>query len=491
MRRYISIFILLLLLNLLTVLGVAEEYISARGIIHVHSEVSGGVYSVKDLANLAREHGLKVIILTDHALIRGEYGLSPLPRVIRKSVEKSSVLKYGAQNYIDLVNEVDKSNPDLILVHGVEAAPFYYWAGGYFKGNLTMHNWHKQILVMGLKDARHYENLPLLSNRYSSPRYHGRSIYRLWPLISLILGILLVRRRQFSYVDSRGRELGPRSRPGQVLGVVAIVFSMLFLWNNFPFSSPKYDQYHGDEGVAPYQNLIDYVNRKGAVTFWTSPEASTDRKIGRIKMSTLGYPQDLLQTYNYTGFAALYQDNITFTDPGEGWDQILNDYCQGRRKQPVWGIGELDFHGLMEGVKNIDTIQTVFILSRLDREAVLEALRRGRMYAVSKSNFQLVLEQFVVEADGQVAIQGEEIGCSKEPEINIKLSSSDSKTREVKIRVVRKGKIIRTFKGQLPLEVQFKDDYYNPGEKIYYRLDIRTPGSIIISNPIFVKFRKR
>lgn len=466
----------------------AQEYKQFPATIHVHSKVSSGIYSIAELADSARKHNLKILILTDHALVRAEYGFFPLRRLIRKVVEKESILSYGAENYINLINKVNESYPDLILIPGAEVAPFYYWRGSYFKKNLTLHNWSKQILVIGLDKRSDYRNLPLVSNSYSLPYYDWQSIFQLWPLIPLIFGFWLMKRRKAKQLFY-GRQIFITYSPiYKILGLLIIVLSGLFLVNNFPFSHLEYDQYHNEQGVFPYQNLVDYVNSKKGLTFWSAPEATTRRKIGEVKMFTPAHSQDLLKTQNYTGFAALYQDNITFTDPGKGWDQILNEYCRGKRAQPVWGIGEIDYHGLMENVKKIDTIQTILLLPDFKKEEVLKALKKGRMYAVLRGNFQLILDEFSLEIEKEKVFQGEELKCGGKPKINIKVSSSDHEVYDIEIRLIRKGKIIKIFKDKTPFKIEFEDEYYVPGEKIYYRLDIRAPSSTIISNPIFVKF---
>ena len=489
--KTVYLFLILSLVFLLLPSGVeAGEYKQFPAAIHVQSTVSSGIYSISELADSAREHNLKILILTDHAAVRAEYGLFPLRRLVRKVIEKESILRYGAKEYLDLVREVDKSHPELVLLAGAEVSPFYYWKGSYFEKNLTMCNWDKEILLIGLNKESDYENLPLVPNPHSLSFYNWQSSLQFWPLIPLIFGFWLMKIRKTRRLFYGKQVFVTHSPLYKIVGLLIIVSSGLFLINNLPFSHSKYDQYHDDQGVLPYQNLIDYANKKGGLTFWSAPEAATNREIGEVRMFTPAHPQDLRETENYTGFAALYQDNITFTDPGKGWDQILIDYCQGKRRHPVWGIGEIDYHGLMENVKKIDTIQTVFLLANLNKEEVLEALREGRMYALLKGeNSQLSLDDFSLKSRGKKAFQGDELECEGKAGVCIRVSSSDGEKGDVEIRVVRNGEVTRIFNDKTPLEIEFEDDYYVPGERIYYRLDVRSPsGSVIISNPIFAKF---
>ena len=82
---------------------------------------------------------------------------------------------------------------------------------------------------------------------------------------------------------------------------------------------------------------------------------------------------------------------------------------------------------------------------------------------------------------------GETIKLKNSPEVSIKISSSDKGNYTIKVRLIRSGELINTFSGTTPFVVNFEDDYVEPGKQIYYRIDI--PGKLV-SNPIFVKFRR-
>src|SRR5271157_1281537 len=102
--------------------------------------------------------------------------------------------------------------------------------------------------------------------------------------------------------------------------------------------------------MAPYQLVIDYVSARGGMTFWNYPETNSGvREIGPIHVSTLPYPDALAESTGYTGFAAVYGDNISLTEPGNIWDTTLKEYCRGYRDRPPWGIATGDFHQEGEG----------------------------------------------------------------------------------------------------------------------------------------------
>ncbi len=165
------------------------------------------------------------------------------------------------------------------------------------------------------------------------------------------------------------------------------------------------------------------------------------------------------------------------------------EYCRGERSIPAWGISTADYHEEGLGGEKLGNFPTVFLVKNKTREEILLALKQGRMYACrTGGNFQrFVLKNFSVFDPGtsnQVNM-GETIELRNKPEIRISVSSSGQEAQNVDVRVIRSGKLIKTLSETTPFVVNFKDDYFNPGELIYYRIDI--PGKLV-SNPIFVRF---
>ena len=104
------------------------------------------------------------------------------------------------------------------------------------------------------------------------------------------------------------------------------------------------------------------------MVFWPHPEArstiaprSLFGGLVSVASETPPHSEDLLQTSGYTGFAALYADRITATDPGREWDQALSQYLNGQRQRPIWGTGDIDYH-VDEPGGRIDDILTVFLV---------------------------------------------------------------------------------------------------------------------------------
>ena len=223
-----------------------------------------------------------------------------------------------------------------------------------------------------------------------------------------------------------------------------------FLVNNFPFQTPLYDQYHGEQGMEPYQYLIDYANEKNALTFWAHPEVEKAMEISKTKIISSPYEKDLLNTIDYTGIAIFSEGMRRVGPPGGIWDQILIEYCSGKRRKPVWAIGEVDYRG--HGFR-IDETQTVFLLEKKTKEEILKALGTGKMYAAMGSANELGLNSFVVENvdSGKLAFMGDEITITGRPRIRIVVTadfsdeSSEYKERNFNIDLIRNGTVIKTF----------------------------------------------
>ena len=454
--------------------------------VGVNSNISAGICPIEQLAKLANESNVGVLILTDLVLARGEFGIWPFRRLFRKVEERDSILKFGAVKYLNLIDKINKENPQVLIIPGCEVAPFYWWHGSFLKGNLAVNDWSKQLIVIGLDNANDYRNLPIISNKYKKLRYGFKSLLLVWPILSLFLGFYLFGRRKFSYIDDLGKDLSCPNLLAKGTGIVVIIISIMFLINNFPFTVPaEFDPYHGDVGIPPYQRLIDYANLHNALSFWTSIESYVQNKIGDISFSTLPHKEDLFSSCGYTGFSVIYGDARTVHEPGAEWDELLNEYCAGERDRPAWGIGETGFKGSGE----IDYIHNVLFLKEFNKKEVFDTLKKGRFYAIWGNKNEVNLLDFSISdvRTNKIVYMGEELQSKDKVNIHIKGYRPAVSQASVKIRLIKNGKIFKTFESEEEkFEFQIQDDV--PGDRIksFYRLMIDNP-SAIISNPIFVK----
>ena len=453
----------------------SADYQQIAGLMDLRTTFSDGAYDIEQLVLLAKNKGFTVLFINDHDRVAMEYGLPPFRNIINRKVEQNSINRQGADKFIFSIREIEKKYPDMIIVPGSETTSFYYWTGNPIKGSLTAHDHEKRLLTVGMEKPADYKNLPILHNNLSTKYFKKALLEIILFSVSLIAAIIMLRWRGFL----------------RVTGIIVLILSVTFIINSNPFRSSPFDPYHGDQKMAPYQLVIDYVHSRGGMTFWNYPETQSGvRKMGPIQVSSLPYPYVLSESYSYTGFSALYGDNITLTEPGNIWDMTLKEYCKGYRDHPPWGIATADFHKEGENGNKLGDYQTVFFVQEKTKDAVLAALRNGKMYACQVNYPQVLkLEEFsVLPADSQTkSISGDQIILKGFPRIRISLSSSRSAGNKVKVRLIRSGELINVFEENLPLQIDYIDAYYKPGEKIYYRMDMRGSGTIV-SNPVFVTF---
>lgn len=458
----------------------SPAYTRTPALIDLRTTYSDGDHDPETLAGIAAGKGFRVLIYNDHDRMVLEYGLPPFRNIVKKRVERNAIHRAGAASYLRTIEEVQRRRPEMVLIPGTESTPFYYWTGSPFSGDLTAHDHERRLLAIGLSKPEDYETLPVLHNTPLGAQFRA-----VWPALAAFALCFLI---GLSFLFQRGWWRLP--------GVLLVLLGAGFFLDTLFASPSPYDAYRGPQGAAPYQRFIDDVARKGGLTFWNYPETRSGvRPLGPIRVSTLPYPQMLAETSDYTGFAALYGDTVTVTEPGGVWDLVLKEYCAGFRRRPAWGIATADFHTEGGAGERLGNFQTVLWLTDNSAAAALDALRRGRMYA-ARGKFPRVpqLDEFSVAAarpGAARAISGEEITLAGPARIRIALSApmADGREREVRVRLIRSGTVIQSVRKTLPLTIDHTDSSASPGEKVYYRMEMTGDGTIL-SNPIFVKIKK-
>ena len=491
MMRYMCLWLGFLSFGTSSALGAEAFFLP--GNIHVHSTFSTGEDSLEEVVSKARAQGLRVLVLTDNYILHWEYGAFPLRRLARKVVTMPSVESAGIEKFLQTVREIQQNNPDLILIPGVETVPFYYWQGSPWGGNLTLIDGQKNLLVVGMERPEDYRQMPIIGN----PGFHHytrQSLAQLWPLLLLTLGVWLIRkprRREVRLRHFRVQSTGSYGRYGWPL----VILAMLFLVDGFPFSVPSFSPYQGSAGFSPYQQLIDYVHARKGLSFWSMPETRDFHqygfgRLGTVTVKTEPHPEALVKTRGYTGFGAIYQENITLTRPGGEWDQLLLAYCRGEREQPPWGIGEIAFHGNSQAGKELYHVQTIFAVPEATPTAVLAAMREGHMYALQRAREDaLVLREFSLAAPTAVerARMGEALRLHDSPIVYLRLETESQSPLPFSLTLIRSGTVIATFSGTTPQDFTYRDDPLREGRN-YYRVEVRGPTPHwLVSNPIFVE----
>ncbi len=499
-REEITIVVVAAVSVLIPMLIWAQDVGRIPSVVHIDSDVSGGELSVPELVELIEENGLQVAMFTDHDNIRVEYGIRPFRNILGwitgTLTEEESIFTYGTQEYVDMFEELNAQNPGTVIIHGIETVPFYYWEGSIFKGNLQAKNWHEHLLVIGLESAEDYDNLPSIAKDFPGQYDLVTIIISLWPiaLILLAYNVFLRRPPKVSKNDFLRRKRGYR----RVVGISLAVLGALLLIENFPYRYPIYDQYSGNLGITPYQDVIDYVNSRGGMVFWAHPEVnqklSREAPIaGKVEIVTAAYQNHLLEARDYAGFAAFWEGMKFTAVPGGVWDKVLLEYCRGERENPVWAIGESDFEGEFDP-KVIREISTVLLTDEVTRESVLDAMRNGRMYATR--NFfadYVIIDEFSTK-DSQnrdvVGYSSETIQVKGYPEVVLAMTVVDrTKLRKkLNVELIRGGQVVKRVVWDWDSPIKLVDKDAPRGVKTYYRASVLTADwSVMVTNPIFVE----
>lgn len=468
------------------------EAVTVKAAFHVHTSYSTGALSLDELVRQSRQEGIDALILTDNFLLRFEYGLFPLRGLVRKVVEMPSSLRMGMARYLEAIEAAQARFPDVILVPGVEVVAYYYWTGSPFTRDLTQWDAQRNLLVVGLSRAEDYERIPAIGNRRAFSL--GATGYLKLTAAALALGggLFLLRLRRRAAVRLQRFTLRVQRRY-RLPGLAALGVGALLLVDGL--GSSELDPYRGKLGIQPYQAVIDAVEGRGGMVFWSYPEA---RDFNRIEQGRLGdvlvrtdpHPEVLRESQRYTGFGALYQDTTTLTEPGQGWDRLLVEFSEGRRPRPVWGIGELGYHG---PPKRLSDILTVLLVAERSRAAVLRALREGRFYSVApRPDLSLVLEEFSLGRNGTEppTLMGGEVDASGPEPLRARVRIAATGGREVAVaaRVIRSGRVVHVLEGPTPLERALRVEPPAPGRREYLRLEVTRPLQLL-SNPIFIRRR--
>jgi hypothetical protein len=489
-RTYRLILAFVIMMSSLPGFGVraqaSEERQQLMATVHVHSTASTGELTVEALAERAEQLGLDALILTDNFSLRYEYGLWPLPGLLKQQVSFPSVLEYGIERYLDEIAAAQNRHPKLIILPGVEVAPYYYWTGSILERTLTMHNAQRNLLVIGLTKPDDYRSLPASGNT-SSYTFDWRGAVNGVPMLLAIPAVWLWRplRR-----DTDRRSLR------RTIACVLIVLAVALVANAWPLSQPAFSSYDNRLGYRPYQALIDDVRAKGGLVFWSMIEARDFHEyaagpLGIVTVKTEPHLESLLQTTGYTGFGGLYQDGRTGIKPGELWDRLLQLPTSEQRPIPVL-IGELAFHGLNDAGKDLHRLITALWVKERTAAGVLEALQSGHSYAVGDGDhhIQLRLGEFRVVCQGgtKSASVGDSLdpGGARDLMVRLSVTAVDRGRHPVKVRVIRSGQVLAQLAGETPFRVDWPDTSVPIAERMTYRVEITGSGELL-SNPIFVE----
>ena len=459
-----------------------------RGVLHVHSDATSGDFDLQALVGLADQQGIGALLLAENHRLRVTYGLPPFRALTRLGYQARSVGD-APERYLAGVAEVRRRLPHVLLIPGVEVMPHYYWTGSPLAFDMTVHNLQKNILVFGVTDPAALRALPSAGHPPAG-HYTLQSVADALPVLLVVPGVIaLVRRRPVRRRLGRGAVIVVRRRAwvrGLLLGAVGVTA----LVRGWPFTVDTFST-SSDPGIAPYQALIDRVEQLGGATVWSFPEARDvgEERVGPVRVARLTEPHadDLLKSFRYTAFGAVYEDTSTFERPGDGWDRLLADYVRGERSRPAWAVAESGFHGLTAG-KQVGPLQTVFLVTERSEAGVLDALRRGRMYAVQRTReLGFDLAQLTVTAGGAAAGAGEtlQVPSGTPIELAVTVEASDGRAHDVRVVIVVNGRAVALERGATPLRAVYRTT--TDGTPLVLRMEARGSQQRVLSNPVFVR----
>ncbi len=451
-------------------------YIQIDGVADIKSNFSEGCSSIKDITSQAERQKIDVVLFADYARNSLEFGIKPFERIFKNITQGPSVLDRGAGGYLAEVKQNALQFESTLLIPGVETIPFYFWTGSNYGKNLTAHNWDKHLLIFGMDSAQDLEQLPLPNSNFSKKYTH-----------ELLNNFMII---GFIFMVTVGAVYKGFYRK---ISVPIMLFFAVLTLNYHPFQSSPFDPYHGDQGMKPYQNLIDFAKSKDALVFWNHMENTSGiSQKGTTLLETLPYPDDLLTTQNYTGFQAVGDNPIRQIEPGQQWDQVLMEYINGKRGHPVWGFGGNNYLCENQNGDRLGSVRTIFLVREKTNNTVLDAMRSGRMYAVRQMDAnRLSLDEFEVEDQnaGNEVTMGQELVATDFPTIKLKLRSVQGGNKTAQIQIIRNGALVKEETVSLPYEMTWRDIGTDRKSPVYYRVKAQvSPQDYLVSNPIFVKF---
>jgi len=476
-----AMFINLIFLILSTVKTTGEQvdYLQIPAAFGVQSTYSTGALTLQELAAEAREKKIKAIIMGDHHQIAFTYGFPPFRNLLRIKRQRPSVVSQGLDTYLKEIRTLNREQQEVVIIPGLELLTHYYWQGSPFNKTLSLYNVKMDMHVIGLPRDEDYRYLPVIDGS-PSLRYTARLLPQSLPWLAMgLLGLFLALKR--------------KKHP--IIAIFIFLFALLGLINFHPFQSSLYDAYHGDPGLAPYQEVIDYVQQRGGIVTWAGPEIrSRERIVEGIRVAqTPPHLQVLEKTTGFTGFEALYGDRRTAHQAGAIWDKLLLAYLQGELENPVWAVGSIDFHKTaVSPWFQLDGAQTVFLAEEISAEKILDAFKKGRMYAVYQGgDSRISLDDFSVTGrlPAESAVQGEVLKTAGKVTISFAVSLQQparGKGTKVSWQLIRSGRIIRQSSDEIPVKVEYYDDFSDWNKKVFYRLLVKSGQYEIISNPVFV-----
>ena len=459
-------------------------------IVHIHSDMSSGTYSLPELTETARNYGIDVLFLTDSLTQSIEYGLPPWRHILWAGHSRPSILTLGPKRYLAAIQRENDRQSDVLYIPGAEICPRIYWTGSMARKNLTCHDHQKNLLVLGTHDPKFLRRIPECIG-YTWGRHP------FWVLVTRLIVILLVALLYAMIILPRrlAKKTGypyQRIRMSMLMTLVLPVAIAMLTIDLLATRHREFQIYGSDDPPGSHdQAVVDHVQKPGLISLWAHPEAPDHHEFGFAKYGftakTDPYPGILLGTSGYTGFGGVSEGQNKLIEPDNVWDRVLLDYVRGHRKDPAWCFGEMLYHYEGQARKKMNNVETVVWAAGKTEPAILDALRNGRFYSRRNHNDQsLILKNWQVSS----AFSGDTLKESAgEPVVAFEVDSARP-GETVEIILVSNGTVLRQVKGKTPCSLTFTDPD-SSGAHRYYRVLVKGKYPLkLVTNPIFYFPRK-
>ncbi|MFA7160425.1 MAG: hypothetical protein WC299_14090, partial [Kiritimatiellia bacterium] len=223
--------------------------------------------------------------------------------------------------------------------------------------------------------------------------------------------------------------------------------------------------------------------------FWAHPEADDHaeyRHMGvKFAIDTRPYPDLLLKTRGYTGFAGLNEGENNLVNPGSAWDEALREYLDGLRSPPPWCFGEMLYHYEGQAGKTLSNVENMLWAPEKTAAALLDSVRKGLFYArINHKEQSLALDRWQVNG-----FESGRTGHVQGGSVKVSLAvSSKIPGEKLEALVIRNGEVVKKAQGTSPLEIAFEDNLPPGVTNFFYRAVVRGKYPLrLATNPVFIR----
>ncbi|HAS81673.1 MAG TPA: hypothetical protein DCS43_03085 [Verrucomicrobia bacterium] len=448
--------------------------------VHVHTKHSSGRYSLPELTDVARNAGTDVVMLSDSLSENIQVGVPGLRHVLWAGWSHRSITMPGVADYLETIRKENARQDDVLYIPGLELVPRYYWSGSLLKNTMVCHNHQRNLIIAGVNEPDKIRDVPIINGFM-----RGRDM--LWILLTRIVAGLLLLAVLVTVLASV--PLAKRSRfplyaifRSFLLVLVVPLLLVAVVINIILSFSPSFDIYGPENAQRFEQRVLDAVQKAGWIAFWAHPEATDHHdflfKGKGFSVDTRPYPELLLTTRGYNGFAGVNEGANQLVGPGEIWDRVLLEYIKEARPTPVWCFGEMLYHYEGQaGTKSLGNVETLIRAPEKTQAALLAAMRNGDFYARRNVDGQKL------RIDRWEVIPGD-----LENTVLIDIDS-EIPGATAELVLICNGAVIKRVSLTTPASFQIPDA--SDGNPAYYRALIEGAQPLrAVTNPIFVHLGK-